>query len=303
MALPKEKPFVPRRPSRFFRALINTICAGELRKVHFKFSKIGMEHLPKKQPCLYLMNHSSFLDLKIAERIIPQRFNIVTTSDAFVGQKWLLRTLGCIPTTKFVTDTTLVRRMLHCFNKLKTSVLMFPEASYSFDGTATTLPHGLGKCLKLFNVPVVMITTYGDFLYDPLYNGLQKRKVDVTATMEYALSPQQIKDLSVDELNTELNRLFSFDNFRYQQQNGIVVDEPFRADHLERVLYKCPHCNAEGKMHGKGTTLVCHNCNKEYELDEHGFMRAVDGDTEFSHVPIGTNRERVRDEINEGAYR
>ena len=305
LALPKEKPFSPRRPSRFFRALINTISAGELRKVHFKWSKKGMENLDKKQPCLYLMNHSSFLDLKIAERIIPQRFNIVTTSDAFVGQRWLLRTLGCIPTTKFTTDTALVRRMLYCFQKLKTSVLMFPEASYSFDGTATTLPHGLGKCLKLLNVPVVMVTTYGDFLYDPLYNGLQKRKVDVTATMQYVLFPQQINDLSVDELNTELNRLFTFDNFRYQQENGIVINESFRADYLERVLYKCPHCKAEGKMRGKGTTLTCDNCHKPYELDEHGFMCALDGETEIDHIPDWYRWERdcVRAEIERGSYR
>ena len=305
MALPKEKTFTPRRASRFFRALINVISAGELRKVHFKYTTKGMDALSKKQPCLYIMNHSSFLDLKIAERIIPQRFSIVTTSDAFVGQRWLLSTLGCIPTTKFVTDATLVRRMLYCFNKLKTSVLMFPEASYSFDGTATTLPDGLGKCLKLFNVPVVMITTYGDFLYDPLYNGLQKRNVDVTATMEYALSPQQIKDMSVDELNTELNRLFSFDNFRYQQENGIVIDEPFRADYLHRVLYKCPHCGAEGATVGKGTTLTCKSCGKTYELTERGSMRALDGDTEIQHIPdwYRWQRECVRKEIQDGSYR
>ena len=305
LALPDEKPFVPRRPSRFFRALINVISAGELRKVHFKYTTKGMEALDKKQPCLYLMNHSSFLDLKIAERILPQRFNIVTTSDAFVGQKWLLRTLGCIPTTKFVTDTTLVRRMMYCFNTLKTSVLMFPEAGYSLDGTSTALPQTLGKCLKLFNVPVVMVTTYGNFLYDPLYNGLQTRKVDVSATMEYVLSPQQIKDMSVDELNAELNRLFSFDNFRYQQENGIVVDEPFRADYLHRVLYKCPHCGAEGTTVGKGVTLTCNNCGKEYELTEHGFMRAKDGDTEIGHIPDWYNWERecVKKEIEDGSYR
>ena len=305
MALPKEKPFKPRRPSRLFRALINVICAGELRKVHFKCEKIGMEAFDKKQPCLYLMNHSSFLDLKIAERIIPQRFNIVATADTFVGQRWLLRTLGCIPTTKFVTDTSLVRQMQYCFNTLKTSVLMFPEAGYSLDGTSTVLSQTLGKCLKLFGVPVVMVTTYGNFLREPLYNGLQKRNVDVTATVEYALTQRQINDMSVDELNTELNRLFSFDNFRYQQENGIVIDEPFRADYLHRVLYKCPHCNAEGTTVGKGATLTCHNCHKEYELTEHGFMRAVNGETEISHVPDWYNWERVcvKKEIEDGTYR
>ena len=43
---------------------------------------------------------------------------------------------------------------------------MYPEASYSFDGTATPLPDSLGKCVKLLNIPVVMIKTYGAFARD-----------------------------------------------------------------------------------------------------------------------------------------
>ena len=305
LALPAEKPVKIRRPSRLLRALINIICAKELRKLNFRFTCVNMDGFDQKQPCLYLMNHSSFLDLKIAERILPQRFNIVCTSDAFVGQKWLLSALGCIPTAKFTTDTTLVRKMKYCLDKLRTSVLMFPEASYSFDGTATTLPYGLGKFIKMFKVPVVMVTTYGDFLYDPLYNGLQQRQVDVSATMEYMLTPEQIEQMSVEQINDEVNKRFAFDNFRYQQEKGIVIDEPFRADHLERVLYKCPHCQAEGQMEGKGIYVTCHSCNKTYELTEHGFMRAQDGETEIDHIPDWYMWERqcVRDDIESGTYK
>ena len=71
-----------------------------------------MDKLGRKEPCLYLMNHSSFIDLKIVATILyPRRFNIVMTSDGFVGKRWLMRSLGCIPTNKFVTDTALVRNM------------------------------------------------------------------------------------------------------------------------------------------------------------------------------------------------
>lgn len=76
---------------------------------------------------------------------------------------------------------------------------MFPEASYSFDGTATPLPESMGKCLKLLGVPVVMIRTYGAFLRDPLYNSLKLRKVDVSADVEYVLSPQEIADKTAGE--------------------------------------------------------------------------------------------------------
>ena len=305
LALPKEPPIVPRKPSRFLRGLINVISAFELGALRFKCTKVNMDALDKRKPTLYLMNHSCFTDMKIFERVIPQRFNIIATSDSFVGQRDLLTSLGCVPTTKFVTDATLVRNMMYCFNKLKTSVLMFPEASYSFDGTATTLPHGLGKAVKLFGVQVVMITTYGVFLHDPLYNGLQQRKTRASATMEYILSPEQIKEMSADEIFDKINGYFQFDNFRWQKDNGVKVDEPFRADHLDRVLYKCPHCNTEGQMEGKGTTLTCHHCNKQWILDEYGYMRALQGETEFDHVPTwyAWQRNCVAKEIDNGTYK
>jgi 1-acyl-sn-glycerol-3-phosphate acyltransferase len=96
------------------------------------------------------MIHSSFIDLKIASNVLFTRpFNIVCTTDVFVGKSWLMRRLGCIPTNKFVSDLNLVRDMVCATRKLKTSVLMFPEAGYTFDGTTTLLPDSLGKCVKL----------------------------------------------------------------------------------------------------------------------------------------------------------
>lgn len=101
------------------------------------------------------MNHSSFIDLKIASRLLVTRpFHVICTSDGFVGKRWLMRLIGCIPTRKFMMDVTLVRDMVYAVRELKSSILMFPEASYSFDGTQTPLPESLGKCLKLLKVPV-----------------------------------------------------------------------------------------------------------------------------------------------------
>ena len=64
---------------------------------------------------------------------------------------------------------------------------MYPEASYSFDGTQTPLSHSLGKCIKLLKAPVVMIRTNGAFLSDPLHNGLQLRRTKVSAKMDYLI--------------------------------------------------------------------------------------------------------------------
>ena len=306
LALPREDHRKPLKPSLFFRTLLKLLSAADLKATNFQCRSIGMERLGPDEPCLFLMNHSSFIDLKIASTILyPRPFNIVCTSDGFVGKAWLMRHLGCIPTQKFVSDLSLVRDMLYTVRELRSSILMYPEASYSFDGTATPLPESIGKCVKMLGVPLVMIRTYGAFARDPLYNGLQLRKVDVSADMEYLLSPQEIAGASPAEINALLAERFSFDNFRDQQERQIRICEPFRADGLNRVLYKCPHCGKEGTMIGKGVSLRCGSCGKTYLLSETGFLQAQEGETEFPHIPEWYRWERscVRQELLDGSYR
>lgn len=308
LALPAPVHLKPVRQRMCFRILLFLLSVWDLWLTRFTYRMIGMEKLGKDEPCLVLMNHSSFIDLKIAARLMCTRpFHIICTADGFVGKRWLMRQIGCIPTRKFTTDVTLVRDMIYATKELKSSILMFPEASYSFDGTQTPLPDSIGKCLKLLKVPVVMIRTHGAFARDPLYNNLQLRKVRVSADVEYLLSTQDIAEKSPQELNDILQEKFTFDYFRWQQDNKIRVKEPFRADGLNRMLYKCPRCKTEGWMQGQGTKILCKLCGKAYELTEYGYLKDLEGDTDgltFTHIPdwYRWERECVRQELIDGTY-
>ena len=297
----------PIRPMFLLQLVVRILAIFDLLPTRFTDDIHGMEKIGKKEPCLILMNHSSFIDLKIASKIFfPKRYGIVCTSDGFVGfgMSILMRLLGCIPTQKFVTDVSLIKDMEYLLKKKRTSVLMYPEASYSFDGKATPLPRKMGVLLKKLGVPVITVITQGAFARDPLYNCLQKRKVDVRADVTCLATAEEIKEMSVAQLDALLDEAFGFDNFAWQQENGIVIDEPFRADGLNRILYKCPHCGAEGKTEGKGTTLVCHSCGKVYELTETGYLRATDSDSAFTHIPdwYAWERQQVKAELEAGTY-
>lgn len=305
-ALPKAKHRQPLRPLFLLQLVIRVLAIFDLAPVKFSYTRENMESIGKKEPCLILMNHSSFIDLKIVSRIFfPKRYGIVCTSDGFVGKNWLMRLLGCIPTQKFVSDVSLIRDMEYMLKKKKTSILMYPEASYSFDGTATPLPRKLGILLKKLAVPVVMVNTYGAFTRDPLYNCLQKRKVNVSAHVQCLLTPEQIRQMSVAQLDEVLDNAFSFDQFRWQQENHITVSEPFRADGLNRILYRCPHCGSEGNTEGKGIFWQCHSCGAKYELTEQGFLRAQGMEGKFTHIPdwFAWERQQVRQQLQEGSYR
>lgn len=302
--LPRPHHKKPIRPSLLFRSLVRIAADADLRDAKFTYSKKDTERVGKG-PYLILMNHSSFIDLEIVSKILyPKPYCIVCTSDGFVGKEWLMRHIGCIPTQKFVCDITLIRDMLYAVKKKKTSVLMYPEASYTFDGTATPLPRKLGALLKKLDVPVISIHTNGAFQRDPLYGGLKKRRVKVSADVSVLATREEIAEKSTDELDALLDRAFTFDNFDWQYKNKIEVNETFRADGLERILYKCASCGAEGHMKGCGTEISCSACGKKYTMDSLGRLTSSDGNTEFSHIPDWYSWERdcIRKEIESGKY-
>ncbi len=305
MALPRGKHRKPLYPSFLLRSVVRALAVLDLVPTRFRYTTEDMEKVGNR-PCLILMNHSSFIDLKIASKIFyPKPYGIVCTSDGFIGKEWLMRFLGCIPTQKFVSDVTLIRDMEYMLKEKKASVLMYPEASYSFDGTATALPRKMGVLLKKLGVPVVTVITQGAFARDPLYNCLQLRKVSVSAHVKCLFTPEEIKEKSVRELDEALDAEFSFDNFAWQKENNIPITEGFRSDGLHRILYKCPACGAEREMEGRGITLTCRRCGKQWELNILGQLEAVNGVTEYPHIPdwYAWQRRQVRQELENGTYR
>lgn len=303
MALPRPSHRSPKKPWFLLSTLIRLLSVPDLIATKFRYTVEG--NLPK-EPCLILMNHSSFLDLKIASKIFyPRRHCVVSTADGMVGKRWLMERIGCIPTQKYVTDLALVKDIKYALTEKKVDVLMYPEAGYSFDGRASELPDSLGGLIKLLGVPVVTVITEGAFFRQPLYNGLRTRKVPVRATVKCLFDREKIKGGTADGLNDALKREFTFDGFAWQRENRISIADRERAVGLERILYKCAACGAEGQMHGEGTLLQCRACKKQYEMDEYGVLCAKDGETEFPHIPdwYEWERECVRKELLAGDYR
>ena len=312
MSLPKPKYMAPRRPHMFWRVLIRVLTFFGMFGSGFTYETDDrFKQLPVDEPCLILMNHTCFLDMEIAYRILyPRCFNIVCSNDGFIGffglMQWVMRLIGCVPTQKYVSDLGLVRDMDYCFKTLKSSVLMYPEAGYSFDGTATTLPRKMGVLLKKHDVPVVMIETFGLYSRNPLYNELQiRRDQKVSAKVRVLYTREEIKEKTVKELSEGIENAFGFDHFKWQKEQGREVTQSFRADGLHRILYKCAHCGTEGRMEGKGIHLTCHHCGKQYELTTLGELKALDGETEISHIPdwYRWERDQVRQEILGGTYK
>ena len=57
-------------------------------------------------------------------------------------------------------------------------------------------------------------------------------------------------------------------------------------------------------MEGKGIHLTCHACGRQWEMDEFGQLHALEGETEYPHIPdwYTWERECVRKELEDGTY-
>lgn len=292
-SLPKIPRVAPAKPLFVLRLLIRLLSIPDLLATHFTYTDLRGAY-KGKGPYFILMNHSSFLDLKMASKILfPHPYAIVSTADAFVGKSLLMRLIGCVQTQKFVTDASLVMTLIRLIKKQKRSVLMYPEAGYTFDGRATPLPDRLGGLLKRLDVPVILIRSdAGGFLRDPLYNELRLRRVKARATVSCLLTPEDLREMSVEQIDAVLKDAFSFDHFREGKEKGLLVKRPDRATGLHRILYRCPHCHAEGQMLGEGTRLTCRACGEAYEMAEDSSLSRLGGETVFAHIPHWVDWQR-----------
>ena len=294
---------LPIRQPLIFTGLMAGLSKIALMGQEYKIEKINMEGL--KPPYMLLSNHMYFIDFELCSiATFPHRVNNVATIDGYYRRPFLMEWIGCICKRKFTTDLHLVKAIRHVLREQGDVLCMYPEARYSPVGTTAILPDSLGKLVKQNKVPVVVLLHHGNYLHTPFWNYRKPRKCPLHATMTQILTAEQVKTMSVDEINRTVREALRYDDYRYQKENGILITEPHRAEGLHKVLYQCPHCMAESKMDSKGTEIFCKECGKRWNLNEDGTLSALEGETEFSHVPDWCNweREQVKAQIARGEY-
>ena len=299
----------PIRQKTYLKPLTWALSFPDVFKHRLKINRKGMESV--KGPYLLLCTHMAFLDFKVTTAVLfPHRANYVIAIDGFLNREWLLRNAGGICKRKFTNDIHLIRQIRHVLIEHKSVLALYPEARYSLVGTNAVLPESLGKMAKLLGFPVVMLNMHGHYLNSPCWN-LTKRGNRIEADMTLLYTPEDLAKSSLKDINTTINEAFSYDEYRWQKDNQVIISYPKRAEGLHKVLYQCPHCLTEYSMESRGITLFCNHCKKQWEMSELGELSAVGlaSDesvltTEFTHIPSWYEFERmqVRKEIENGTY-
>ena len=255
----------PQKEKFYLTPIAYLLSFPEVWKRKLRINKVNMKNL--KPPYILLCTHHAFVDFKVTTAaIFPHRANYVVAIDGFIGREWLLRNVGAIGKRKFTNDIQLVKQIKYGLEKLNNIVAIYPEARYSLIGTNAILPESLGKMVKLFKKPIVVLNMHGNYLSQPVWN-LKKRNNPITADMTQIITQDEIDKLSINEINDRINQAFVYDEYQWQVDNKIKITYENRAKNIHKVLYQCPSCLTEHQMESDKNMIWCNACGKTYIMD------------------------------------
>ena len=64
----------------------------------------------------------------------------------------------------------------------------------------------------------------------------------------------------------------------------ILIKSKTKANRIDRILYRCPHCNNEKCITGEGNLIKCSSCGATYEIDELSVLHNLNGNTIFDSI-------------------
>ena len=291
---------VPPKQSLLLMPIIWLYCFWETRKGKLKITKTSSRGI--KPPFIVLGTHHSFTDFYVTPlALFPYRANYISELEGF---EWfgegIYRKVGCLGTRKFVDDLWLIKNIKRVLDR-KGILVLYPEARYANVGTFSGIPKSVSKMIKSFKVPVVVLNMQGNYLQSPIWNLRIRKEAKLNTLMTYALTKEDVENMSVDDIHSKLSELLEYDEYKYQRENGIHITDKFRAEGLEKPLYQCIDCFKEFEMETKGSTLYCKACKAKYEMDTLGNLVGKD---KTITIPEWYEWERnnVINEINNEEY-
>ncbi len=235
-------------------------------------------------PCLVMGNHDTNWDPLFLGCAFPKQMYFVASEHIFrwgLLSKLLNLILAPISRMKGKTagDTamTILRRL-----KKGCNVALFANGSRSFNGISEDILPSTGKLARASGATLITYRLDGGYFTEPRWNFSGLRRGKIRGRVMGVYSPEQLKKMSVAEVNEIINRDLYVDAYAVQREAMIPFKGKKRAESLESVLCICPKCGALGAMRSEDDRFWCEDCGYEVKYDEYGFFKG--SDTVFDSV-------------------
>lgn len=224
-----------------------------------------------KGPCFLIYNHQSRMDyIYIAQATYPRPLNFVVGYNEFFRShlQFIFKLIHNIPKKNFNSDVASIRAMNQII-KQNGVVCIAPEGMSSITGHSQPIALGTGKLLKHYHIPVYMVKLKGAFLSNTKVC-LDERYGKVDVTLQRLFDEEQLRNLSVEEIENKINEELWQDDYEWNKKERIRFDMKGNGcSHLHDLCYHCFKCNKDFTMFGEKDKIVCKECGNGATLNEY----------------------------------
>lgn len=159
---------------------------------------------------------------------------------------------------------------------------LFAEGTITPNGETGFFSPRTGQLVKDLGVALITYRVKGGFFHTPRWGtGLRKGRIQAGVVHEY--SPEELAEMTAEEVNAIIKRDIYVNAFEEQRKRLRYYKGKNLAEHIERILYICPHCQQVGTLHSKGNFLTC-ECGYKVEFGQDGFFHECEKALVFDSV-------------------
>ena len=273
---------VPALPFRFM-TLVSKVLYYKKFDVNFNYH-VDLEPY-RGTSYVVVGNHASRIDyVYLGLPFFPDTFNYVMGYNEIFRShlNLVLRAMKIIQKKNFVPDLYAMRQIKRVI-KEGGRIIIMPEGMSSISGHNQPSQAGSGQLLKSLGLPVFYSKIQGGYLANTKYN-LEERPGHVDVDIDLMFSPEDLKNMSADEIQTRMDELIWQDDYEWNKKHHYSFKSKagVMAEGMHQLLFWCPKCRSSLNMESKGDILRCKCCGSGITLDEYYDMHPL---TEDSVVP------------------
>ena len=239
---------------------------------------------PKHDTFILIANHSDALDPVYMLYAVKKYVRFVI-SDHLVDKpilNFILRKVsGFIVREREKPSSAMVDDIIKSTRE-GVSVGICVEGTITPNGETGFFSPRTGQLIKDSGVALITFRLTGGYFHTPKWGtGLRKGPVHGSVVREY--SPEELKEMTVEEINEAIRSDIYVNVFDDLKKNKNRYHGKNLAEHVERVLFMCPHCQKVGTLHSKGDFLTC-DCGYNVELRADGFFHPIQKELIFDNI-------------------
>ncbi len=225
----------------------------------------------KGQPVILLSSHASRLEFIYTIYGFKRKdVNVVCGFQNILkkGLYHLFIKLGVISKYLYQPDFMCVKNMRSVLRR-NGALGLFPEGIQSTSGSTHPINPATTQFIKRSKANIVVCTSKGAYLATNRYSS-DRKKGYIGINYSLLFTPQMLEELSEDQIYNLLLQKISYNDFKYNKtaRHKYIGKKP-NAYGIDKILYKCPDCKEEHRLHVENDTVVCESCGFRVRINEY----------------------------------